>query len=127
MKIRLSSVMVDDQQKALEFYTDVLGFLKKQDIPLGEARWLTVVSREAPDEPELLLEPNGFLPAQVYQKELFDAGIPYTAFAVPDVQSEYERLLEHGVVFTTEPMDAGTTIIAVFEDTCGNLIQIYQV
>ena len=127
MKIRLSSVLVDDQQKALEFYTGVLGFLKKQDIPMGEARWLTVVSREAPDEPELLLEPCGFAPAKTYQKELFDAGIPYTAFAVPDVHAEYERLLTHGVVFTAEPMDAGQTTIAVFEDTCGNLIQIYQV
>jgi predicted enzyme related to lactoylglutathione lyase len=126
MKISLSSVMVNDQGAALAFYTEVLGFKKKQDIPMGDDRWLTVVSPEGPDDVELLLEPMGFPPAKTYQKALFDAGIPLTAFAVPDVQSEYERLLKRGVVFTTGPMDVGTTIIAVFEDTCGNLIQIYQ-
>ena len=126
MKITLSSVMVNDQGAALTFYTQVLGFKKKQDIPMGEDRWLTVVSPEGPDDVELLLEPMGFPPAKTYQKALFDAGIPLTAFSVPDVQSEYDRLLKRGVVFTTGPTDAGTTTIAVFDDTCGNLIQIYQ-
>ena len=126
MKIKLSSVLVDDQNKAEAFYTGVLGFAKKQDIPMGEFRWLTVVSPEAPDEVELLLEPNQFPPAKTYQKELMDAGIPCTGFAVSDVNAEYERLKSHGVEFTGEPADVGTTIIAVFHDTCGNLIQIYE-
>ena len=127
MKIKLSSVLVNDQDKAEAFYTGVLGFTKKQDIPMGEHRWLTVVSPEAPDEVELLLEPLGFVPAEVYQRELLEAGIPLTGFAVSDVRAEYERLVGQGVRFTGEPVDAGTTIIAVFHDTCGNLIQIYQV
>ena len=126
MQIKLSSVLVDDQDKALAFYTDVLGFRKKQDIPMGEFRWLTVVSPDAPDEVELLLEPTGFAPARTYQSALFQARIPLTAFAVGDVRAEYERLSELNVNFQTAPMDAGPTTIAVFEDTCGNLIQMYQ-
>jgi catechol 2,3-dioxygenase-like lactoylglutathione lyase family enzyme len=126
MKIKLSSVIVNDQEAALAFYTEVLGFEKKQDIPFGDDRWLTVVSPDGPDDMELLLEPTGFPPARTYQKALFEAGIPLTAFAVSDVRSECERLVELGVVFTTEPTNAGSTIIAVFEDTCGNLIQLFQ-
>ena len=126
MRIKLTSVSVDDQAKALAFYTDVLGFVKKQDIPVGSDRWLTVVSPEGPDDLELLLEPAGFPPTKTYQKALFDAGIPLTAFQVADVQAEHERLANQGVVFKTGPTPAGTTTIAVFEDTCGNLIQIYQ-
>ena len=127
MKIKLNSVLVDDQDKALKFYTEVLGFIKKNDIPAGEARWLTVVSPDAPDDIELLLEPTGFLAAQTYQKALFDAGIPLTAFAVKDIQKEYERMKELGVAFSMEPTKAGPATLAVFNDTCGNLIQLYQV
>jgi Lactoylglutathione lyase and related lyases len=126
MKIRLNSVLVDDQDKALAFYTGVLGFVKKHDIPLGEFRWLTVVSPEGPDDVELVLEPNVNPAAKTYQKAIFDQGIPLTAFDVNDVQREYERLKERGVVFRTNPTKAGPTTIAVFEDTCGNLIQIYE-
>jgi predicted enzyme related to lactoylglutathione lyase len=127
MKIKLNAVLVDDQDKALKFYTEVLGFIKKNDIPAGEARWLTVVSPDAPDDIELLLEPTGFLAAQTYQKALFDAGIPLTAFAVKDIQKEYERMKELGVAFSMEPTKAGPATPAVFNDTCGNLIQLYQV
>lgn len=127
MKIKLNSVLVDDQDKALKFYTEVLGFIKKNDIPAGEARWLTVVSPDAPDDIELLLEPTGFLAARTYQKALFDAGIPLTAFAVEDIQKEYERMKELGVMFSMEPTKAGPATLAVFNDTCGNLIQLYQV
>ena len=126
MKIKLSSVLVDDQTQALKFYTEVLGFLKKEDIPVGNDRWLTLVSAEAPDGVELLLEPLGFPPARTYQKELFDAGIPLTSFEVNDIQSEYERLEKLGVVFQIGPTESGLTTVAVFEDTCGNLIQIFQ-
>jgi predicted enzyme related to lactoylglutathione lyase len=127
MRIKLSSVMVDDQDKALKFYTEVLGFAKKEDIPAGEARWLTVVSPEAPDGVELLLEPNSNPAAKTYQRALFEQGIPLTAFCVEDIQSEYERLQKLGVVFASEPRNMGTATIAVFDDTCGNLIQLYQV
>ena len=127
MKIKLNSVMVDDQAEALKFYTEVLGFVKKLDIPMGEFRWLTVVSPEAPNDIELVLEPMGFPPAKTYQKALFEAGIPLTAFAVDDIQREYEKLAKLGVVFKTKPTQMGPVTIAVFEDTCGNLIQIYQV
>lgn len=127
MKIKLNSVMVDDQEKALKFYTDVLGFVKKTDVPAGEYRWLTVASREGPEDIELLLEPMGFPPAQTYQRALFEAGIPLTAFSVDDVQQEYDRLSKHGVAFRTAPTQMGPATIAVFDDTCGNLIQIYQV
>lgn len=127
MKIKLNSVLVDDQDKALKFYTEVLGFIKKNDIPAGEARWLTVVSPDAPDDVELLLEPIGFPAARTYQKALFEAGIPLTAFAVEDIQKEYERMKGLGVVFGMEPTKAGPATLAVFNDTCGNLIQLYQV
>ncbi len=127
MKIQLSSVMVVGQDKALRFYTEVLGFVKKRDIPLGEARWLTVVSPEEPEGIELLLEPNGNPAAKTYQKAIFEQGIPLTAFAVDDIQKEYARLKKLGVEFTMEPTNMGMTTAAVFDDTCGNLIQIYQV
>jgi len=126
MRIKLCSVMVDDQTKALTFYTEVLGFVKKHDIPIGQDRWLTVVSPEAPTQVELLLEPNHNPAAKTFQKALFDQGIPLTAFAVGDVQKEYEALKQRGVLFRPKPTQAGPTTIAVFEDTCGNLIQIYQ-
>jgi catechol 2,3-dioxygenase-like lactoylglutathione lyase family enzyme len=126
MKIKLNSVLVDEQDKALAFYTGVLGFVKKHDVPVGEFRWLTVVSPEGADDVELLLEPNANPAARTYQKAIFDQGIPLTAFAVDDIQKEYERLKERGVVFRTKPTKAGPVTIAVFEDTCGNLIQIYQ-
>ncbi|CAG0959491.1 lactoylglutathione lyase [Anaerolineae bacterium] len=127
MKIQLSSVLVDNQAKALKFYTEVLGFVQKRDIPLGEARWLTVVSPEGPDNIELLLEPNSNPVAKTYQKAIFEQGIPLTAFGVADIQEEYARLKKLGVEFTMEPTNMGMTTMAVFNDTCGNLIQIYQV
>jgi predicted enzyme related to lactoylglutathione lyase len=126
MKIKLTSVIVDDQVKALRFYTEVLGFTKKKDIPVGQFRWLTVVSAEGADDIELLLEPNENPAAKAYQKALREQGIPLTAFAADDVQKEYERLKELGVEFHSEPTTVGPTTIAVFEDTCGNLIQMYQ-
>ncbi|MEP7338524.1 MAG: VOC family protein [Acidobacteriota bacterium] len=126
MKIKLTSVTIDDQDKALKFYTEILGFVKKHDIPMGEFRWLTVVSAEAPDEVELLLEPMGFPPARTYQKALFEAGIPVAIFNVDDIQKEYERLETLGVVFKTKPTQMGPVTIAVFEDTCGNFIQLVQ-
>ncbi len=127
MKIQLSSVMVDGQDKALRFYTEVLGFAKKRDIPLGEARWLTVVSPDGRDDIELLLEPNSNPAAKTFQKAMFEQGIPLTAFAVDDIQKEYARLKKLGVEFTMEPTNMGMTTMAVFNDTCGNLIQLYQV
>ena len=126
MKIKLTSVFVDDQEKALHFYTAVLGFVKKHDMPLGQYRWLTVVSPGGPDDIELLLEPNENPAAKVYQAALFEQEITLAAFAVDDVESEYERLMNLGVVFRIEPTAMGPTTMAVFEDTCGNLIQIYQ-
>jgi len=127
MKIQLSSVFVDDQDKALKFYTEVLGFVKKVDLPAGEHRWLTVVSPDEPDGTELLLEPNGNPAAQTFQKAIFEQGLPATAFSVEDVQKEYERMKEMGVVFHTEPTQMGEVVVAVLDDTCGNLIQLYQV
>lgn len=127
MKIKLTSVMVDDQDKALKFYTEVLGFIKKREMPAGKAKWLTVVSPEGPDDIELLLEPNGFPAAKTYQKAIFEAGIPLTSFAVEDIQKEYERMKDLGVKFSMEPTKMGPTTVAVFDDTCGNLIQLYQV
>lgn len=126
MRINITSVLVDDQQKALEFYTGPLGFVLKHDIPMGADRWLTVVSPEAPDGVELLLEPNNnpAVPAREWQKALYDAGIPATSFAVDDVQAEYERLTALGVRFTGEPVSAGAVTMATFDDTCGNLIMI---
>jgi catechol 2,3-dioxygenase-like lactoylglutathione lyase family enzyme len=126
MKIKLTSVMVDDQEKALKFYTEVLGFVKRNDIPLGEFKWLTVVSPEGPNDIELLLEPMGFPPARTYQRALFEAGIPAALFAVDDIQKEYERMKKLGVAFRSEPTKTGPVTVAVFEDTCGNLIQIAQ-
>ena len=126
MRINIASVMVDDQEKALTFYTEVLGFLKKMEIPLGKAKWLTVVSPDAPDGVELLLEPNSFPPAKVYQQALRDAGIPATSFAVEDVRKEYERMTQLGVTFTMPPTQMGPVTVARFADTCGNLIQIAQ-
>ncbi|ATD71017.1 MULTISPECIES: VOC family protein [Gordonia] len=128
MRIALTSIFVDDQRKALDFYTDVLGFTKHLDIPLGEdAWWLTVVSPEAPEGTELLLEPAGHPAVKPYRDALVEDGIPLAQFAVDDVDAEYNRLREHGVVFTQEPTDVGTAIVAIFDDTCGNLIQIAAV
>ncbi|MBT2511434.1 VOC family protein [Streptomyces sp. ISL-98] len=124
MKIHLSSVFVDDQDKALRFYTDVLGFVKKHDVPLGEDRWLTVVSPEDPDGTELLLEPSGHPAVQPYKTALVQDGIPATSFAVDDVHAEFNRLRELGVLFTQEPLEMGPVTTAVLDDTCGNLIQI---
>jgi glyoxylase I family protein len=127
MKIKLVSLLVDDQEKALRFYTEVLGFTKKHDIPMGEFRWLTVVSPEEPEGAELVLEPNANPAARAFQQAMFGQGIPLTALASADVQGEYARLKAQGVVFRTEPVAAGDTTVAMFEDTCGNLIQIYEV
>jgi catechol 2,3-dioxygenase-like lactoylglutathione lyase family enzyme len=124
MRINVTSVFVDDQAKALAFYTDTLGFLKKTDVPAGDARWLTVVSPEAPDGVELLLEPNGHPAAQAYQQALVADGIPCTSFAVDDVAVEADRLQAKGVVFVQPPTEMGPVTTAVFDDTCGNLIQI---
>jgi catechol 2,3-dioxygenase-like lactoylglutathione lyase family enzyme len=126
MRIKLNSIFVDDQDKGLRFYTDVLGFRKKQDFPIGGARWITVVSAEGPDDLELVLEPNSHPAASAYQSALRKDGIPVTAFESADIRSEVQRLKEKGVVFTIEPTVAGTVTIAIFSDTCGNLIQIYQ-
>lgn len=127
MKITVASVPVQDQAKALTFYTEMLGFIKKQDIPIGEARWLTVVSPQAPDGVELLLEPNSEYPAMKALKEsLVHDGIPWTQFEVEDVHAEYARLKNLGVLFTLEPTNMGTVTAAILDDTCGNLLQIYQ-
>jgi len=124
MRINLTSVLVDDQAKALQFYTDVLGFVKKTDVPLGEHRWVTVVSPEDPDGPELLLEPDEHPAAQPFKHALVADGIPFTSFAVADVQAEYDRLTQLGVTFTQEPTVMGPVTTAVLDDTCGNLIQL---
>jgi catechol 2,3-dioxygenase-like lactoylglutathione lyase family enzyme len=124
MRINLTSVLVDDQAKALAFYTDVLGFATKNDVPLGEHRWLTVVSPESPDGPELLLEPDAHPAARPFKAALVEDGIPYASFAVDDVRAEHERLVGLGVVFTQDPIEMGPVTTAVFDDTCGNLIQI---
>ncbi|WP_308257957.1 VOC family protein [Pseudonocardia lacus] len=124
LRINITSVWVDDQAKALAFYTDKLGFVKKNDIPTGDARWLTVVSPADPDGVELLLEPDGHPAAPPLKKALVADGIPFTQFAVEDVHAEAERLKALGVVFTQEPTDLGPVVTAVFDDTCGNLIQI---
>ncbi len=124
IRINITSVFVDDQAKALAFYTDKLGFLKKNDVPLGEARWLTVVSPADPDGVELLLEPDGHPAARPFKDAIAADGIPYTSFAVDDVFAEVERLKGLGVTFTQEPTDMGPVVTAVLDDTCGNLIQI---
>ncbi|GAB7389015.1 VOC family protein [Bacillaceae bacterium] len=135
MKIKLTSIFVDDQDKALKFYTEVLGFVKKQDFPVGGAKWLTVVSPEGPDDIELLLEPNGNPAVQIngkpaaeaFQKALFEAGIPFTTFFVEDIHKEYERMKNLGVVFAMEPTKTEWGVQAIFDDTCGNLIMLAQV
>ncbi len=124
MRITLTSVMVDDQDKALAFYTDVLGFRKKTDVPVGKYRWLTVVSADAPDGPELLLEPDEHPAAKPFKSALVEDGIPFTSFGVADVHHEYERLCGLGVRFTQQPAAMGPVTTAVLDDTCGNLIQI---
>ena len=126
MKIKLSSVYVEDQATALKFYTEVLGFVKKMDLPVGEFRWLTVVSPDEPDDIELLLEPNDNPAASSYQKAIYEQGIPITAFAVDDIQNEHNRLKDLGVLFTMAPTNTGESTIAMFDDTCGNLIQIFE-
>jgi predicted enzyme related to lactoylglutathione lyase len=126
MRIKLVSIFVDDQDKALKFYTEVLGFRKKQDMPAGPARWITVVSAEGPDDLELVLEPNGHPAAKAYQSALLKDCIPCTAFESTALHDEVQRLKQKGVVFTMEPTVAGEVTIAIFSDTCGNLIQLYQ-
>ncbi|TCO51956.1 catechol 2,3-dioxygenase-like lactoylglutathione lyase family enzyme [Kribbella antiqua] len=126
MRINLTSVMVDDQAKALRFYTEVLGFQKKNDIPLGEASWLTVVSPDEPDGVELVLEPSEHPAVKPFKEALVRDGIPFTSFAVDDVAKEYERLTELGVRFTQAPTAMGPVTTAVLDDTCGNLIQLAQ-
>jgi catechol 2,3-dioxygenase-like lactoylglutathione lyase family enzyme len=126
IRITVASVFVEDQRKALAFYTDVLGFVKKREIPLGEASWLTVVSPGDPDGVELLLEPNANPIARTYQKALFEAGIPATTFAIDDIHAEYARMVKLGVVFQGEPVQAGEIVNAVLNDTCGNLIGLHQ-
>ena len=126
MQINFSSVMVDDQEKALKFYTEVLGFVKKADMPMGELRWLTVISHEGPESIELVLELIGFPPARTYQKALYDAGVPLTGFISKDIQNEYKRLRDLGVKFRGEPKNMGLITAVLFEDTCGNLINLVQ-
>ncbi|NOU93555.1 VOC family protein [Paenibacillus sp. LMG 31456] len=127
MKINLTSVFVEDQDKALKFYTEVLGFVKKMDMPVGEFKWLTVVSPEGPSDIQLLLEPNNNPASKTFQKAIFEQGIAAASFAVEDIQFEYERMKKLGVVFTMEPTKMGPVTVAVFNDTCGNLIQLGQV
>lgn len=126
MRINLASILVDDQDKALRFYTEILGFTPKNDIPMGGARWITVVSPEDPDGTELVLEPDGHPAVRPFKEALVSDGIPFTSFAVQDAQAEYERLTGLGVRFTQEPVAMGPVITAVLDDTCGNLIQIAQ-
>ena len=126
MRITLTGVFVSDQDEALRFYTETLGFVKKHDIPVGEFKWLTVVSPDDPDGTELLLEPNENPVAQEYQKGIFDQGIPAASFSVSDIRAECEKLKSLGVAFTMEPTEMPDVTIAVFDDTCGNLIQIMQ-
>ncbi len=126
MKIYLTSVYVDDQDKALTFYTEVLSFIKKSDFPVGQFKWLTVASPEEPGGVELLLEPNDNPAARQYQKALFEQGIAATSFAVVDIQKEYERMKDLGVAFTMPPTQMGPATVTVFDDTCGNLIQLAQ-
>jgi predicted enzyme related to lactoylglutathione lyase len=126
MKIIVTSIFVQDQDKALTFYSETLGFVKKHDVPSGEFRWITLVSPGEQSGTELVLEPNNHPAAKEYQKKLFAEGIPVTMFGVENIHKEYERLLENGVKFTMEPTKMGDVTIAVFDDTCGNLIQIIQ-
>lgn len=126
MQIRLVGLTVRDQDEALRFYTEVIGFVKKEDIPMGEFRWLTVTSPEGADGVEVVLEPAAFPPSLVYQQALFDAGIPATAFLTDDIAAEHARLVAAGVVFRMEPTEMGPITTALFEDTCGNLINLVQ-
>jgi len=126
MKIIVTSLFVDDQDKALKFYTDILGFVKKHDAPAGNFRWITVVSKDNENGTELVLEPNDNIAAQDYQNSLMQQGIPATMFGVDNIDAEYERLKAHGVEFTMEPTAAGDMKLAVFNDTCGNLIQLIE-
>jgi catechol 2,3-dioxygenase-like lactoylglutathione lyase family enzyme len=126
VKIVVTSVLVDDQDKALRFYTEVLGFEKKQDVPMGEFRWLTVVSPQDPNGTELLLEPDAHPAAKPFKNALVHDGIPYTSFGVDDVKADFERLSGRGVRFTQPPTEMGPVTTAVFDDTCGNLIQIAE-
>jgi len=126
MRINLASVLVDDQEKALRFYTDVLGFKKKRDIPLGDHRWLTLTSAEDPNGTELVLEPDAHPAARPFKQALVEDGIPFTSFAVEDLGKEFKRLREARVRFTQEPVEVGPVRTAVFDDTCGNLIQIVE-
>ena len=126
MRIHLASVLVDDQQKALRFYTETLGFQLKHNIPLGEHAWITVVSEEAPEGTQLVLEPDAHPAVRPFKRALVEDGIPWTSFAVDDVEAEHERLLGRGVRFVQPPTDLGAVIAAVFDDSCGNLIQIVE-
>jgi glyoxylase I family protein len=126
MRIKLTSLMVSDQDQALRFYTDVLGFRKKHDIPMGEFRWITVTSPEAPDDVELVLEPNANPAGRAFQEAMFAQGIPVATFEVSDIDGEFARLTSRGVVFKTPPTKAGPVTIALLDDTCGNLVQLYQ-
>ena len=126
MKIVLTSILVDDQEKALQFYTKTLGFQKKTDLPMGQHRWLTVVARDDPNGVELVLEPDEHPAAKPFKRALVEDGIPFTSFGVEDVQAEYDRLRKAGVEFTQPPVAMGPVTTAVFADTCGNLIQIAQ-
>ena len=126
MRIKLTSIMVDNQDKAVRFYADVLGFRKKHDIPVGEYRWITFVAPEGPDDLELALEPNANPAGKAFQTAMFTQGIPLAAFEVTDIDEECARLKSHGVAFTLEPTRTGPVTIAVFADTCGNLIQLYE-
>lgn len=126
MKIIVTSLFVEDQDKALAFYSEKLGFVKKEDVPVGEYRWITLVSPDDQDGTELLLEPNAHPAAKEYQQKISAEGIPATMFGVPDIHKEYRRLLDEGVKFTMEPTKMGDITIAVFDDTCGNLIQIVE-
>jgi catechol 2,3-dioxygenase-like lactoylglutathione lyase family enzyme len=126
MRIKLNSIFVDNQDKALKFYTEILGFKKSKEFPVGEFKWLTVASPEGPADIELVLEPNANPAAKEFQEAIFKQGIPITAFEVDDLTAEHERLKDLGVVFTMQPTDHGPVKLAIFADTCGNLVQLYQ-
>jgi catechol 2,3-dioxygenase-like lactoylglutathione lyase family enzyme len=126
MRIKFFSVMVDDQAKALKFYTDILGFVKMADIPMGDFRWLTVISPDGIAGTELVLEPMSFAPAKTFQKAMYDAGIPMTAFLTKDIHSECKKLKERGVIFRGEPTNSGFITAVLFEDSCGNLVNLVQ-
>jgi glyoxylase I family protein len=126
MRIKLNSIFVDNQDKALRFYTEILGFKKSKEIPVGEFKWLTVASPEGPPDVELALEPNANPAAKEFQEAIFKQGIPITAFEVDDLRAEHQRLKDLGVMFTMQPTDHGPVMIAILSDTCGNLVQLYQ-